>query len=72
MEYKGKYFTIEKSRVFNGEDVNVLEIVSKKRCNRGCCFLCGRPLKRHWWTVQTTGDDLEICDVGPECVKRLT
>lgn len=31
-----------------------------------------KPLKRHWWRVQTEEDDAVYGDIGNECVKKLT
>ena len=70
-EYIGNFFTIENSSVFDGQTVNALEYRSKKSTLQGRCFRCGRELRRHWFTIQTAEDDLVICDVGAECVKRL-
>lgn len=70
-EYTGKYFTIENSADFDGKSVNVLEYRTKTNVIQGTCFKCGKVLKKHWWTVQTVEDDLIICDVGNDCVRRL-
>lgn len=69
-EYTGKYFTIENSRVF-GQSVNVIECVDKAGGGHEGCFRCGKPLRRHWFTVRGV-DDVEICNIGAECVKKLT
>lgn len=69
-EYTGNYFTIRDSKRF-GQTVHVLEYKSKSSVPWGECLLCGKMLKRHWWTIQTDGDDLIIGDVGSECVKKL-
>jgi len=70
-EYTGNYFTIENSRVFDGQTVNVLECKASDGGWHGTCFRCGRKLRRHWYEVQSE-DDLLICAIGAECVKKLT
>ena len=69
-EYTGNYFTIENSTVFDGQTVNVLEIVSDDSHEK--CFRCGTTLRKRWWVVQTAEDDLEICTVGIKCVNKLS
>lgn len=71
-EYTGNFFTVENSRVFNGATVNVLEYRDPKGAPHGRCMRCGRPLRRHWWTVQTADNDAVYGDIGAECVKKLT
>ena len=71
VKYTGKYFTVENSNVFDGQTVNVLECKAFDSRWHGTCFRCGRRLRRHWFEVQTT-DDLLICEIGTECVKKLT
>ena len=39
---------------------------------RNYCIRCGKPLRRHWWRVQTADDDAVYGDIGAECVKKLT
>lgn len=70
VSYTGKYFSLEKCAAFGGP-VNVLEYVAADGAFHGTCFRCGRKLRRHWWVVQTADDDLEICELGEECVKKL-
>lgn len=70
-EYTGNYFTIEKSVVFGGDTINVLEYRDKEGKPHGTCMRCGKPLRRHWWRVQTADDDAVYGDIGTECVKRL-
>lgn len=71
-EYMNNYFTIKKSCVFNGNTVNVLEYTAEDGGIHGYCMRCGKPLKRHWWRVQTYEDDAVYGDIGNECVKKLT
>lgn len=71
-EYTGNFFTVENSRVFNSATVNVLEYRDPNGAPHGRCMMCGRPLRRHWWTVQTADNDAVYGDIGAECVKKLT
>lgn len=71
-DYTGEFFTIEDSRVFNGDTINVLEYRAKDGGIHGYCIRCGKPLRRHWWRVQTADDDAVYGDIGAECVKKLT
>lgn len=70
-EYMNNYFTIKKCRFFNGETVNVLEYTAEDGGVHGYCLKCGKPLKRHWWRVQTAADDAVYGDIGADCVKKL-
>lgn len=70
VEYTGKYFTLD-SEIF-GTRVNCLEYIDKKGSPQGTCYRCGKLLKRHWYTVQYAEDDVEICNIGTECIKKLT
>ena len=70
-EYTGNFFTVENCAVFNGATVNVLEYRDPDGGRHGTCFRCGKPLRRHWWTVQTADNDAVYCDIGAECVKKL-
>lgn len=72
MEYMDNYFTIENSRVFDGDTINVLEYRDKDGEYRTRCIRCGKPLRYHWWTIQTAEDDAVYGDIGAECVKKLT
>ena len=69
-EYTGNYFELD-SEVFE-QKVNCLEYKCKSSVTWGNCYRCGKPLRRHWWTIQTVEDDLVICDIGPDCIKKLT
>ena len=71
-EYMENYFTIENSTVFNGDTINVLEYRANDGGLHGYCIRCGKPLRRHWWRVQTADDDAVYGDIGAEGVKKLT
>lgn len=70
-QYTGNYFTIKNSVAFDGDTVNVLEYLDANGSPNGTCIRCGRPLRRHWWTVQTADDDAVYGNIGPECIKKL-
>lgn len=72
MEYTGNFFTVENSVVFNGDTVNVLEYRDKSGKYRTVCCRCGKPLRYHWWTIQTADDDVVYGDIGAFCVNKLT
>ena len=70
-EYTGTYFTVENSHTFDGDTVNVLEYRDKSGSSRTRCMRCGKPLRWHWWTIQTAENDAVYGDIGAECVKKL-
>ena len=72
MEYTGNFFTVENCAVFNGDTVNVLEYRDKSGKYRTTCIRCGKPLRYHWWTIQTAEDDAVYGDIGNDCVKKLS
>ena len=72
MEYTGNFFTVENCAAFNGDTVNVLEYRDKSGKYRTNCIRCGKPLRYHWWTIQTAEDDAVYGDIGNDCVKKLS
>ena len=69
--YTGVHRTISHCIAFDGDTVNLLEYIAVSGGVHGYCIRCGKPLRRHWWRVQTAGDDAVYGDIGAECVKHL-
>lgn len=69
--YTGNYFTVQNCAAFDGETVNVLEYRDNSGEYRTRCMRCGKPLRYHWWTVQTAEDDAVYGDIGASCVNKL-
>lgn len=67
-EYTGKHYKMHSK---THGDVNVLEYKKDGNGIWSYCEMCGKPLKRIWYTVQTADEDLVIGEYGSCCIKKL-
>lgn len=70
MEYTGKYKTQHSEMC--GEDVSILEYRSNSKYPYTECSMCGKPIIKKMFVVQSTETDTELMYLGSECVKHFS
>lgn len=70
MEYTGRSKTMYSEEC--GEDVTIFEYASQSKYPYCECSMCGKPLIRKMYVVQSDATDIELAYLGPECIRRLT
>lgn len=69
MKYTGNYKTQYSTEC--GENVDVLEYISKNNFPYCECSRCGKPIVRKMYVVQSESTGIELMYLGSECVKHL-